>query len=67
VNTEDKPLFVQSGPPMERGDPAILNARHVQGWNEAIEAAAEAMTKQDCAHGCGVGYEIAAKIRALKI
>ena len=38
----DEGGFIQSGEMLhEPALPAVLNARHVQGWNEAIETAAQ--------------------------
>jgi hypothetical protein len=74
--------FVQSGPIMEQNAlPAVLNRRHVQGWNEAIEAAAQicddqAKKQAQMADGDMERYRkarawdahyLAARIRELKI
>lgn len=46
--------------------PAVLNlndrAMWVLGFNEALERCAAEVKGLDCAHGCGVGWEIAANL-----
>lgn len=46
--------------------PAVLNlndrAMWVLGFNEALERCAAEVNGLDCAHRCGVGSEIAAKL-----
>ena len=36
-------------------------------WNAALEEAALYLQEQDCAHKCGIGIEIAEKIRSRKV
>jgi hypothetical protein len=43
---------------------AVLHAYHMSR-NRALADAAETCERLDCAHRCGVGHEVAAKIRAL--
>ena len=61
--SKDAEGFIQSGPMPSYDAGAILSRRHVQGWNEALEAAAKELDQFTYQP-----YEHPSKsIRALKI